>query len=124
YDLHSITARQLQTSRAAPLGLRKPVEPPVQAAYFVEYVRRLLRTPVSDGGFGLSDAEVMGGGLRVYTTLDLRMQKAAEDAVMKVLNRRDDPEVGMVAMTTDGQIRAMVGGRNFTSILAARGFNY
>jgi penicillin-binding protein 1A len=60
----------------------------------------------------------------VYTTLDLGMQKAAEDAVMKVLNRPDDPEVGMVAMTTDGQIRAMVGGRNFTSTLAARGFNY
>jgi membrane peptidoglycan carboxypeptidase len=90
----------------------------------VEYIRRLLRTPVDEGGFGLSDAEVMGGGLRVYTTLDLRMQRAAEDAVMRVLNRPDDPEVGMVAMTTDGQIRAMVGGRNFTSISAARGFNY
>jgi len=124
YDLNDITARQLRTSRAAPLGLRKPIEPPVQAAYFVEYIRRLLRTPADEGGFGLSDAEVMGGGLRVYTTLDLNMQKAAEDAVMRVLNRPDDPEVGMVAMTTDGQIRAMVGGRNFTSILAARGFNY
>jgi penicillin-binding protein 1A len=123
-QLNDITARQVRTSRAAPLGLRKPIEPPVQAAYFVEYIRRLLRTPVDEGGFGLSDAEVMGGGLRVYTTLDLRMQRAAEDAVMRVLNRPDDPEVGMVAMTTDGQIRAMVGGRNFTSIGSARGFNY
>ena len=123
-QLHDITARQLRSARAAPLGLRTPIEPPVQAAYFVEYIRRLLRTPIADGGFGLSDAEVMGGGLRVYTTLDLRMQEAAEDAVMKVLNRPDDPEVGMVAMTTDGQIRAMVGGRNFTSITSARGFNY
>jgi len=30
----------------------------------------------------------------------------------------------MVAMTTDGQIRALVGGRNFTSLADARGFNY
>ena len=124
FDMNDISARALRTARAAPLGLKTPKEPPVQAAYFVEYIRRLLRTPVSEGGFGLTDAQVVGGGLRVYTTLDLSMQKAAEAAVMKVLNRADDPEVGMVAMTTDGQIRAMVGGRDFTSILAARGFNY
>ena len=123
-DMKDISARALRTASAAPLGLQTPKEPPVQAAYFVEYIRRLLRTPVSEGGFGLTDAEVVGGGLRVYTTLDLSMQKAAEAAVTKVLNRTDDPEVGMVAMTTDGQIRAMVGGRDFTSILAARGFNY
>jgi membrane carboxypeptidase/penicillin-binding protein len=89
YTLGDITARQLRTSRASPVALKKPIEPPVQAAYFVEYIRRLLRTPVSEGGFGLSDAEVVGGGLRVYTTLDLSMQEAAEDAVMKVLNRPD-----------------------------------
>jgi penicillin-binding protein 1A len=123
-QLGYITARQQAAATAKPLGLRSPLEPPVQAAYFVEYVRRLLRTPVEQGGFGLSDAEVMGGGLRVYTTLDLRMQRAAEAAVLKVLDRPDDPQVGMVATTTDGQVRAMVGGRNFTSIADARGFNY
>ena len=124
FDMHDITARALRAARAQPLGLKTPQEAPVQAAYFVEYIRRLLRTPVDQGGFGLTDQQVVGGGLRVYTTLDMRMQRAAEAAVMKVLNRADDPEVGMVAMTTDGQIRAMVGGRQFTSTLAARGFNY
>ena len=123
-QLGDISARQMRGAIAKPLGLKKQKEPPVQAAYFVEYVRRLLRTPVEEGGFGLSDAEVYGGGLRVYTTLDLRMQRAAEAAVLKVLDRPDDPQVGMVAMTTDGQVRALVGGRNFTSLSAARGFNY
>jgi membrane peptidoglycan carboxypeptidase len=124
FDMKDISARTLRVARAQPLGLKTPQEAPVQAAYFVEYIRRLLRTPVDQGGFGLTDQQVVGGGLRVYTTLDMRMQRAAEAAVMRVLNRADDPEVGMVAMTTDGQIRAMVGGRQFTSTLAARGFNY
>jgi len=124
FDMHDISARALRVARAQPLGLKTPKEAPVQAAYFVEYIRRLLRTPIDQGGFGLTDQQVVGGGLQVYTTLDMRMQRAAEAAVMKVLNRADDPEVGMVAMTTDGQIRAMVGGRQFNNLLAARGFNY
>ncbi|HJT38172.1 MAG TPA: transglycosylase domain-containing protein, partial [Actinomycetota bacterium] len=123
-QLGYISVKRLNAAEAAPVGLQKQHEPPEQAAYFVEYVRRLLRTPVDQGGFGLSDAEVLGGGLKVYTTLDLRMEKAAEAAVLKVLDRPDDPQVGMVAMTTDGQIRAMVGGRNFTDPVAANGFNY
>jgi penicillin-binding protein 1A len=123
-QLGYISAKQLKTTSTKPLGIKSSTAPPVQAAYFVEYIRRLLRAPVAEGGFGLTDDQVMGGGLRVYTTLDLSMQRAAEDAVKQVLNRKDDPEVGMVAMTTDGQVRAMVGGREFSSIARARGFNF
>ena len=54
FDMNDISARDLHAAQAAPLGLKTPKEPPVQAAYFVEYIRRLLRAPVSDGGFGLT----------------------------------------------------------------------
>jgi membrane peptidoglycan carboxypeptidase len=123
-QLGNITPKWLARARRAPSGVVAQRDPPVRAAYFVEYVRRLLHEPASQGGFGLSDSEIMGGGLKVYTTLDLDMQEAAEQAVRRVLDRHDDPEVGFVATTTNGEVRAMIGGRNFTSISRAHGFNF
>jgi penicillin-binding protein 1A len=55
--------------------------------------------------------------LRVRTTLDMRMQAAAETAITDALNRnglRDAVSQGaLVAMTPDGAVRAMVGGRDY-----------
>jgi membrane peptidoglycan carboxypeptidase len=90
-----------------------------RAAFFVEYVRRQLRSE-----FKLTDAQILGGGLRIHTTLDLKAQKAADTAVADTLDRADDPEVALVAMDTKGQIRAMIGGRDFGNLERARGFNY
>jgi penicillin-binding protein 1A len=70
-----ITAAQAETARSAPLGLH--IEPPPNsiAPWFVEEVRREL-----DSRFGAE--EVHSAGLRVYTTLDLDLQKAANQAVL------------------------------------------
>ncbi|HWB47692.1 MAG TPA: PBP1A family penicillin-binding protein [Stellaceae bacterium] len=55
--------------------------------------------------------------LRVRTTLDVHMQTAAETAITDALNRyglRDAVSQGaLVAMTPDGAVRAMVGGRDY-----------
>jgi penicillin-binding protein 1A len=107
-----------------PIRLARPSGPSSTAAYFVEYIRRQLITPVAEGGLGLTSKQVLGGGLTIYTTLDLDLQNAAERAVASVLDRAEDPEAGFVAMTTSGEVRAMVGGRNFTSLTRARGFNF
>jgi penicillin-binding protein 1A len=74
-DDHKITAQQAAEAEAAPLGLH--LEPPsnTQAPYFVEEVRRQL-----EHEYGVD--EVHGAGLRVYTTLDLNLQHAAENAVL------------------------------------------
>jgi penicillin-binding protein 1A len=90
-----------------------------RAGYFVEYVRRLLKSE-----FHLSDEQVLRGGLRIQTTLDLKMQDAAEAAVRSTLNRPRDPEAALVAMDPQGQVRAMVGGRDVDSLERARGFNF
>jgi membrane peptidoglycan carboxypeptidase len=90
-----------------------------KAGYFVEYVRRLLKSE-----FQLSDAEILRGGLQIHTTLDPRMQDAAEAAVSAVLNRPDDPEAALVAMGPKGEVKAMVGGRDVGSVGRARGFNF
>lgn len=90
-----------------------------RAAYFVEYVRRRLIDE-----FHLTDKQILGGGLIIKTTLDLRMQDAAEDAVSSTLNRPNDPEAGLLAMDSQGMVRAMVGGRNVTDVKRARGTNF
>ncbi len=74
--------------------------------YFITYVRKWL---VSQFG---QDA-VLEGGLRVYTTLDLNMQKAAFDAVTTTLDRPDDPAGALVAVDDQGHIKAMMGGTDF-----------
>jgi penicillin-binding protein 1A len=74
--------------------------------YFADFVRRQLLSRYPE-------ATVYGGGLRVKTTLDLRMQSEAYDAVYGFLNRPDDPAGALVSMDGNGEVKAMVGGRNY-----------
>lgn len=90
-----------------------------RAAYFVEYVRRRLIDE-----FHLTDKQILGGGLTIKTTLSLRMQDAAENAVRTTLDRPNDPEAGMVAMDPQGMVKAMVGGRDVSDVKRARGHNF
>ena len=79
------------------------------APYFVEYLKERL---IAQYGETL----VYRGGLRVTTTLDLRMQAAAESAIAGALNRPTDPSAALVALDPrTGEIVAMVGGRDFAT---------
>lgn len=78
----------------------------VGADYFVEYVRSQL---VERYG----DAAVFGGGLRVYTTLDLGLQDQARRAVTETLNQPGDPAGAIVSIDDQGQVKAMMGGTDF-----------
>ena len=74
--------------------------------YFVEYVRqRLLKQ--------YDERTILKGGLRVQTTLDLRLQAYAFDAVTSVLDRPGDPDAAVVALDDAGRVVAMVGGRDW-----------
>jgi penicillin-binding protein 1A len=77
------------------------------AAYFTQYVERQLIAR-----FG--EARTFGGGLTVYTTIDLKMQKQARHALNTTLKRRG-PAGAMVAIDPrSGQVKALVGGRDFS----------
>jgi len=76
--------------------------------YFVEHVRKQLVEAYGED-------RVYGGGLRVYTTLDPKMQKAAYDAVTSTLDRPDDPSGALVAIDDQGRVKAMMGGRDYTA---------
>ncbi len=70
-----ITERQATDAEAAPLGLNVAVPGNSVAPYFVEEIRRQLEKE-----YGAE--EVHGAGLRVYTTLDIELQKVANKAVL------------------------------------------
>jgi penicillin-binding protein 1A len=54
------------------------------------------------------------GGLQIKTTLDLELQRAAEQAVNGYLPGPEGPGAALVAIeNSTGKVRAMVGGRNF-----------
>ncbi len=79
------------------------------APYFMEYVKSQLIDE-----FGAE--AVFRGGISVTTTLDLKMQRAAEQAVASALDREDDPSAALVAIDPKtGEILAMVGGRDFAT---------
>ncbi len=84
--------------------------PELGTEYFVDYVRQWL---VKHAGF--TDAEVYGGGLRVYTTLDFDLQEEAVSAITSTLDRPDDPAAALVSIDPQGRVRAMVGGLDFAS---------
>ncbi len=72
---HKITYEQAAAAKAEPLGLKVEQPPNSEAPYFVEEVRRQLERE-----YGVE--EVHGAGLRVYTTLDLDLQRVANKAVL------------------------------------------
>lgn len=87
-------------------GLGRVVGSEFGSEYFVEYVRQQLIESYGED-------VLYGGGLRVYTTIDLGMQQDAYEAVTGTLNEPDDPAGSLVAVDDKGFIKAMVGGTDF-----------
>lgn len=75
--------------------------------YFVDWVMERL-----PGLVGRPNVDLV-----VQTTLDLDLQRLAEDAVLKTLRAKARPNVqgALIAMTTNGAVQAMVGGRSYVS---------
>ncbi len=88
----------------------KQIQLPVSAGrqgYFAEYVKAQL-VPYYGSG------KVFGGGLKVYTSIDLDMQHLAAQAIDQWLPDPHGPAAALVAIDPrDGRVLAMVGGRNY-----------
>ena len=89
--------------------IQAPEEPMVEGAdtgYFTSWVDQQV---IERYG-----ARAFYGGLRVKTTLDLQLQRAAEQAVEGYLAYSGDPSAALVAIeNSTGDVRALVGGRNY-----------
>jgi penicillin-binding protein 1B len=119
-ELGTISQAEYDRVRRSPVRVRSLASPGQSAPYFVDHVRQEL-----EQRFGAEVSRVRG--VRVITSLDLSLQRFAEAAAVRGLDRietnaprlrRRDPErrlqVVLVAMEpTTGEIRAMVGGRDY-----------
>ncbi|HEY1539996.1 MAG TPA: transglycosylase domain-containing protein [Solirubrobacteraceae bacterium] len=114
YEQGYLTRAQYAANRAAPLPPADQISPPqVQAAtksaaYFTTWVGQ----QVVDR-YGARTA--LEGGLRVQTTLDLGLQRAADQAIKRWLGDPPlGPQAALVAIDNKtGEIRAMVGGTDY-----------
>jgi len=113
-----ITRKRMSEALQAKLRLaRSPAAGTQNAAYFMEWLRKDVLEPQLG-------ASLYTSGLQIHTTLDLDMQAQAEAAVSSLLQKRSEPQAALVALTPKGSLRAMVGGRRFHNVEAARGFNF
>ncbi|MEO5359323.1 MAG: PBP1A family penicillin-binding protein [Nitrospirota bacterium] len=82
-----------------------------KSPYFLDYVKNTLEDDY--------DEKLYTAGLKIYTTLDYRLQRAAEHAVdfgVSILNKRGRKNVQAALLAVDlktGGIKAMVGGTDF-----------
>jgi len=119
-DLGKISEADYRRARKEPVRARTTPANGLMAPYFVDYVRAELER---NGDIDLADLH----GVRVYTTLDPVLQRLAETAVVKGMDRletlrprlrRKSPEerlqVAMIVLDpATGQVRALVGGRDY-----------
>ena len=108
-----ITAEQNALAGAEPVTVAPaPGVDDSLAPYFVDYVNRLAE----------SQFETSADRQRIYTTIDLELQQAAEQALKRQLDRLDvvyagrglKPQAALVALDPHtGNVLAMVGGRNY-----------
>ncbi len=94
------------------------VEDEYPAPYFVDYVQRLItydpRFDVVGETVSARTRRLFRGGLKIYTTVDLDAQAAAEEAIGRWLADDSDPHASLAAVEPDtGYVRALVGGRDW-----------
>lgn len=116
-----INDREYAVATAAPLELNKGGVGSTDAPYFVDLVNDELQEKFGDHDF-------QSRAYKVYTTLDINLQREAVEAVrmgmkevdQKLKNRRKadgspaEAQVAMVAIDAhSGDVKALIGGRNY-----------
>ena len=114
YETGYITKKEYKAAKEEPLTLNK--KPRLysfnKAPYFIDFVLREL----TDIGF--DETEISQGGLKIYTTLNYKDQKAADDAISNALSSSgltaDKTQMALFSFSpTTGKILAYVGGKNY-----------
>ncbi|HEX9774873.1 MAG TPA: PBP1A family penicillin-binding protein [Actinomycetota bacterium] len=115
-----VTEEQARRAKATPIKLARRHEVNAHAyGYFVDYVKQQIFDDAERFGvLGETRADridaVFKGGLRIYTTLDPKLQDRAEQSAETLLPYGSDPYTSFVGVSpADGHIVTMVGGRGF-----------
>jgi len=110
FDQGKITSDEYRTGLLDPIPTQLTLprlDTPDGSEYFVSWVRQSLVDHVGA-------QRAFEGNLRVRTTLDLDLQRAAEQAIQSQLSWEGGPTSAMVVIdNASGEVRAMVGGRDY-----------
>jgi penicillin-binding protein 1A len=110
YLTQPIYEESLKQALPAPTEIQAPQEQTVEgvdAGYFTSWVQQQIIERYGQRAFY--------GGLKIRTTLDLELQRSAEQAVNNYLAYTGGPSASLVAIeNSTGEVRAMVGGRNYS----------
>ncbi|MGO9322823.1 MAG: transglycosylase domain-containing protein [Solirubrobacteraceae bacterium] len=110
YLSRSVYEQSVSQALPSPAEIQAPQEQTVEgvdAGYFTSWVQQQVIER-----YGAPRA--FNGGLKITTTLDLELQRAAEQAVNNYLAYPAGPAAALVAIeNSTGDVRAMVGGRNY-----------
>jgi penicillin-binding protein 1A len=113
-ELGMVPADAAARARREPLGVRaRPSLPNGRYRWFMDGVKRqLLDDPRLGRTLKEREKKLFQGGLRIFTTLNPEIQKAAERAVAE-RGPSTGPDVALVSMIpSTGAVRAVVGGRD------------
>jgi penicillin-binding protein 1A len=114
YQQGFLTRDQYDTARAADLPTKDDLTFPkeeTQYPYFTSWIKQQVVDRLGGGQDGAQLA--FGGGLTVQTTIDGRLQDAAQTAIDAWLPSTAGPHAALVAIhNADGEVRAMVGGND------------
>jgi len=120
----AITSSEAARAKAEPIRLAPPNIDASEAPYFVDLVHDQIAQR-------LGDTDTSHSALRIYTSLDPDLQRAAADAVEAGMKHVDDlvrakhrkadanityPQVALIALNPHtGQVLALVGGRDYAT---------
>jgi len=124
-ELGDITPAEHNFGVAAPLGIvPTPTADRYPAAHFVDEVKNFVENDPRFGATPEARRDLLyEGGLRIYTTIDLPLQAAAEAAVAQVMPA-GGPQAALVSLDPQsGQVRAMVGGSDYFGSSPSAQFN-
>lgn len=126
-ELGMITPQQASKASGAPLGVTNQNVEGLEAPYFVDMVRDQLLAQ-------FSERDLISQSYRIYTTLDLDLQKAASEGARQGISEVDEefkklrharsgivqdpnqPQLALVALDAHtGEIKALVGGRDYAT---------
>ncbi|OQM45396.1 monofunctional biosynthetic peptidoglycan transglycosylase [Anoxybacillus sp. UARK-01] len=106
-----ITKKEAAAAYKAPLVYSRNHEVTKKqiAPYFQDVVKDVLRNKL-----GIDEQTIEMGGLRVYTSLDPKMQTIAEQQIRDTIDPASAIQVAFVAMDPHtGEVKALVGGRDY-----------
>lgn len=105
-----LTHKEYREQREEPLGVRTQPETIARGGYFADYIQELLAEE-----YGWTLQYIRAGGLQIHTTLDLFIQKAAEEVIASLPRTEGGgPQGALVALNPKtGEILAMAGGRDY-----------